>query len=365
MFMGENLRQRQDTAQGTTDFLGKTLEDAKQKLDAQDARLADFKRRYIGQLPGEEQAMLTILTGLNTQLETVNQAISSAQQDKTFLNAQLTQQLSVWQASKAQGNPDTLQQQLTAMQAELARLRARYTDEHHDVIAQKRLIADLQRKIDEAAAAPDNDKPGEKTGDNGKPDEKAAATKAKTLEPPAIQQLRTSVFVVDQRISENTHEQERLQQQIRKLQGQLQLSPMVEQQYKELTRDYQTALGFYNEILSKKNESEMARDLEKRQQGEQFQVMDPANLPEKPNFPNRQYFAGGGLGGGLALGLAIALLLEFRDKAMRTERDVEAFLGVPTLALVPILVQMNGKKVSFWKRQAKPKLEQQEQRAGS
>jgi uncharacterized protein involved in exopolysaccharide biosynthesis len=173
------------------------------------------------------------------------------------------------------------------------------------------------------------------------------------------------VYVVDQRISENTHEQERLQQQIHKLQGQLQLSPMVEQQYKELTRDYQTALAFYNEILTKKNESEMARDLEKRQQGEQFQVMDPANLPENPTFPNRQLFAGGGLAGGLALGVAIALLLEFRDKAMRTERDVEAFLGVPTLALVSILVQMNGKRVSFWKRQVKPQLEQEEQRAGS
>jgi uncharacterized protein involved in exopolysaccharide biosynthesis len=168
MFMGENLKQRQDIAQGTTDFLGKTLDDAKQKLDAQDARLAEFKRRYIGQLPGEEQAMLTILTGLNTQLETVSQAISSAQQDKTFLNAQLTQQLSAWQASKAQGNPDTLQQQLTAMQTELARLEAKYTEDHPDITALKRNIADIQKKIDAAAAA-DNDKPDEKPADNAKP----------------------------------------------------------------------------------------------------------------------------------------------------------------------------------------------------
>jgi len=81
----------------------------------------------------------------------------------------------------------------------------------------------------------------------------------------------------------------------------------------------------------------MATDLERRQQGEQFRVMDAANLPERPSYPDRRIFAGGGLAGGLALGLGIALLLEMRDKSLRSEQDVEFFLQLPTLAMVPVV----------------------------
>ena len=79
----------------------------------------------------------------------------------------------------------------------------------------------------------------------------------------------------------------------------------------------------------------MAADLERKQQGEQFRVLDPANLPDKPSFPNRPLFAAGGVGAGLALGLAIAFLLEMRDSSLKTERDVEFTLRLPVLAMIP------------------------------
>jgi uncharacterized protein involved in exopolysaccharide biosynthesis len=127
-------------------------------------------------------------------------------------------------------------------------------------------------------------------------------------------------------------------------QARLSMTPGVEQEYKELTRDYQTALQFYNDLLSKKNQSEMATSLERRQQGEQFRVMDPPDLPERPSFPNRPLFAGGGLGVGLALGIGITLLLELQDKSLRTEDDVEHFLRLPTLAMVPLISDRKGVK---------------------
>jgi len=115
------------------------------------------------------------------------------------------------------------------------------------------------------------------------------------------------------------------------------MSPMVEQQYKEITRDHQMALDFYDELLKKKNESEMATNLEQGQQGEHFVIMDPANLPKDPTFPNVPLFALGGLGGGLVLGVFLAWLYEARDKTLRTVKDIEACLGLPTLAMVPSL----------------------------
>jgi len=337
MFMEENLKVREQRAEGTTEFLGKQLEEAKRKLDDQDARLAAFKQRYIGQLPGQEQANLNILMGLNTQLDAVNQALSRAQQDKTYMESLLSQQLAAWKASQQANTPDTLERQLATLQSQLVTLEAHYTEDHPDVIKAKNDIAQLKKKMDEAGAVA-KDKPAVET------------QTASRIEPPHIQQMRNQIYMVEQNMRERSSDQGRLREQIKTYQARVQLSPVVEQQFKELTRDYQTALEFHNELLAKKTQSEMSTDLEKHQQGEQFRVMDPPNLPERPSFPNRRMIGVYGLGGGMALALSLALVLEMRDKSLRNERDVEFYLQLPTLALVPSVGVTNEKKIAFWKR---------------
>lgn len=323
MFMEENLKVREQRAQGTTDFLQKQLAEAKQKLDEQDQRLAAFKQRHVGQLPGQEQTNINLLTGFNTQLAAVTQSLSRAQQDKTYMESLLAQQVAAWNAMKAGTNPETLEDQLAKQKNELVTLEARYTRDHPDVIKARNDVAQLEKKIQEAKNAP-----GQGTG---------AEPRGALNEPPQITQLRNQTHQAEVTIKENTREQQRLQETIKIYQARIQLSPIVEQEYKELTRDYETALAFYNDLLSKRNQSEMATDLERRQQGEQFRVMDPPNLPERPSFPNRPMFAGIGLGAGLGLGLALTMVLEMRDKSLRTERDIELFLELPTLALMPMV----------------------------
>src|SRR6266852_8729686 len=101
--------------------------------------------------------------------------------------------------------------------------------------------------------------------------------------------------------------------------------------------DLQSALDFYNELLKKSNNSEMARDLQHQQEGEQFRVLDPPSLPDKPSFPKKTYFLGGGLGAGFALGVGILALIAFNDRSIYTERDVERCLQLPVLGLIPKL----------------------------
>jgi capsular polysaccharide biosynthesis protein len=96
-------------------------------------------------------------------------------------------------------------------------------------------------------------------------------------------------------------------------------------------------------LQRKYNESLQAVTLDERQQGEQFRVLDPANLPDRPSFPNRSFFALGGLGGGLGLGLLLALLLEMKDTSFKTERDVEFALQLPVLAMVPSIEPPSAK----------------------
>jgi polysaccharide chain length determinant protein (PEP-CTERM system associated) len=341
MFMEENLRLREQHAIGTTDFLQNELQEAKRKLDEQDTKLADFKRRYFGQLPGQEQINLNILMGLNTQLEGAMQSLNRIQHEKSYAETLLAQQVREWESSRATYTPQSLEQQLANLKSQLVTLEARYTSNHPDVIKLKHDIAEIEKKVRETAAATEANK--------NQPEQRVPIS-----EPPHIQQLRHQIQEYEQAIRDKTSQQQKLQEQIAIYRSRVQSSPSVEEQFKILTRDSQTALELYNDLLKKKSQSEMATNLELRQQGEQFRVLDPPDLPQRPSYPNRPLFAAGGFGGGLALGLGIALLLELRDKSLRTERDIEFYLELPALALVPSVGGENGKKKAFWRRAKKP-----------
>jgi len=335
LFMAQNSQVRQEQAEQTTRFLSSQLEDAKAKLDEQDAKLAVFQRRYIGSLPEQEGMNLNMLTGLASQLDATTQALGRAQQDKTFAESMLTQQLADWQsaqqATQDGKNPESSALQLAAMQVQLGALKARYTDSHPDVIKLNNDILSLKASIAENNT--------QQELPNGGADKLITSPN----EPPQIHSLRVQVHQHDQSIKELTARQERIQEQIKIYQDRVQSSPAVEQEYKLLTRDYQTALEFYNELLKKRNQSAMATDLERQQEGEQFQVLDPANFPAAPSFPKQANFALGGLGGGLALGLAVAFLFELKDTSVRSEKDIEFLLHLPVVAAIPTVKALMSK----------------------
>ncbi|PYV96890.1 MAG: lipopolysaccharide biosynthesis protein, partial [Acidobacteria bacterium] len=274
------------------------------------------------QLPGDADNNLKILMGLNSQLDANTQTLNRAQQDRSYTESLLSQQLAAWRSTQNSTNPQTLEQQLAALQSQLVTLQARYTDDHPDVVKAKKDVAELKRKLAEmnSAAAQTTNTDMDKEG---------------VAEPPEIRQLRVQIHQYDAAITDATREQKRLQNQIGLFQGRVALSPNVEEQYKALNRDYDTAQKIYADLLAKKSESEMQTDMELRQQGEQMRLLNPSDLPEAPSFPSRILFAGGGLGAGLVLGLGLALWLELRDKSIRTEQDLIAVLGLPMLVSVP------------------------------
>ena len=322
LLLEQNLTSRQNVAKGTTDLLSRGLEDAKRTLDDLDAKLAAFKKQYMGQLPGDEESNLKILTGLNSQLDANTQTLNRAQQDKAYTESLLAQQLLTWKSSESSNSPETLQKQLSDLQSQLLQLKAKYTDDHPDVIKAKADIAAVQKKLTEVNSA-------SATGDAGGND------KASANEPPEIRQLRLQVHQYTDMITAATRDQKRLQQEIAQYQGRVSLSPAIEEQYKEMARDYDSAQKNYEDLLANKSKSDLTLTMEQEQQGEQMRLLYPASMPDAPSFPNRLLFAGGGLGAGLAMGLGIALWFEVRDKAIRTEADAEAALELPMLVAVP------------------------------
>ena len=332
MFIERSISVQTQHAEQTTQFLTQQLASAKATLDAQDAKLAEFQGRYMGSLPDDAQTNLNILTSLTSQLDGTNQALARAQQDKSFAESLLTQQLAEWQASQNGDSPAKMEQQLEALQTQLANLQVRYTDDYPDVIKTKADIAALKKRLANA------------NNDDSKPADVPDKTLRPSAEPAQITQWRTQIHTLEGTITQKTQEQEQIKQRIKLYETRVQSSPAIEQQYKELTRGYQTALASYDDLLKKSQESEMSGDLNRQQQGEQFSVLDPANLPDSPSFPNRPLFALGGFVGGMALGMGLAFVKETQDKSLRSERDVEFALRLPVLAIVPALEPISGKK---------------------
>jgi polysaccharide chain length determinant protein (PEP-CTERM system associated) len=321
MFLAQNARQTEQQATRTTSFLGEQLAEAKKKLDEEDAKLAEFKRQHPGSLPEDTQGNIGMLMGTNTQLEANTQAIARAEQEKAFNESLLQQEEANWKTRTNGGtNVDAADQQLALLQDKLTDLRSRYTPDHPDVIKTESQIAELKKRM----AEPPKQAP-------------ANAPAQSTHEPPQLQLLRAKVKQDDLAIANLKREQAQIQAQTRQIQGRVEATPMVEQQYKEITRDHQTASDIYNELLKKSQSSTMAGALVHQEDSEQFRVYDPPNLPQNPSFPRKPYFLGGGAVGGLALGFGILFLLAMMDKTIHSEHDAELFLQLPVLTVVPTL----------------------------
>jgi uncharacterized protein involved in exopolysaccharide biosynthesis len=324
LFVSANINARAETAEGTTDFLKQQLEDSKRNLDEQDARLAAFERKYLGQLPEQENSNSNTLQSLTTQLDAANQNLSRAEQSETFIQAMISEQTQDLKHPEPAPNPalEERKAQLKTLQSKKKELDALYTPDYPDIVAINREISEVQAEIarmtaDSAATA--------STTAPSKPDS------------PQLQELRAQLRGVQQTITGAKQEQVELRQRIGAYEGKLAATPMVEEQYKEITRDHDSALKFYNDLLTKMNQSSMATALEHRQQGEQFHIMDAPNLPDAPTFPNPLVFSIGGLFVGVLLGTGLAAYFEYRDTAIRNERDVFAFTKLPTLAAISYL----------------------------
>ena len=319
LFTGANLKQRQASADDTTAYLQEELDGAKRNLDDLDSKVSQFQKQHAGELPDDVNNNMSIIGSLNSQLEATTQQLQTLEQSKSVGETLLAQQVQTATApTPVTQQPQVLQKELDDLLAQQADLEAHYTPDYPDVKAGLRKIADKRREITKAESAPPP----------------VPVPLAPHQDTAGAAQIRATLRGYDQAIAAKHKQQDGLQAEIRGYQGRVQASPEVAAEYKELTRGYQTAQDFYNQLQQKKNQSQMTTDLEHRMQGEVFTVLDPANLPPEPVFPKQINFAVGGLGGGIALGLLISGLLEYKDTALMTERDVWEFTQLPTLAVI-------------------------------
>jgi polysaccharide biosynthesis transport protein len=333
LFITENLEQRQKRSENTTNFLEDQLEQARAKLAAQEAKMRVFKDQHLGELPTQTQSNLQILTGLQNQVQANEDALNRAKQQNTYLESVINQYRTLDRTSKPGeigSGPNGLadvDKELTRLKAQLADLTAHYTDKHPDVrktreqIAQTesqraRIVADINSRANDPAPAP------------------VASAAFDPKNAPLLEfesQLKANRVEIANREAVIKDEQAKINQ----YQGRLNMAPVMEQQFADITRDYDQSKADYESLLKKKNESEMSTDLEKTQQGEHFRMLDPPNLPVKPYKPNRLQFCGLGLMVGLVFGAGFAMGQEMLSGKIYSEREIKKLVPFDVIAEIP------------------------------
>lgn len=340
LFINENLRSRAQLSEDTTAFLENQLEAARVSLDVQEQRLREFRSSHLGQLPEQLQGNVQILGGLQSQLQAATDALHRAEQQRLFLQYQHRALAGSSTKTGEPGQPTSLpalERKLEGLRSQLAELTANYTAQHPDVVKVRTEVAATEaakaRMLERLKSTPDPESGNSSlAGDTSKGTLLEGEQKANELE-----------------IANASAKIRRLEAQIDEYRGRLNSAPVREQQLVAITRDYEQSRTYYESLLAKKLQSEMATNLEKRQQGEQFRMIDPPNLPHKPYWPNRLAFSLGGLAAGLALGLGLVLLLEFANPRIYQDQELRNIEGLSVLVSVPTILTAAEQRQVSWR----------------
>jgi polysaccharide chain length determinant protein (PEP-CTERM system associated) len=346
LFIEENLRDRENQAESTSEFLDAQLEDAKRRLIEHEKRLEEYRRRYGGELPSQLAANLQSIQNLQLQVQTVAEStnrdrerrfllerqIADLEQDVVIAPAPATATAPGTAAGIAPPEATTLQRLQTARR-NLEVFESRFTDDHPDVRAMRRSVAELEARV-EAEQREQRARPPSSLEDV----RSVTLTPAEAVRARRLRDLRMDLQNLDAQIEEKRVQETRLRGQIADYQSKVDAVPTRESEMVDLTRDYATLQSMYAQLAAKREDSKIAANLERRQIGEQFKVLDPASVPEKPFSPNRVRLNSIGAAIGLVFGLAIVVLLEYRDSTFKTDDEVMRCLNMPVLAVVPIMV---------------------------
>jgi polysaccharide biosynthesis transport protein len=335
LFISENLERRQQESEDTTKFLEQQLETARQNLAEQEEKVRLYKDQHLGELPSQLTSNVQILAGLQSQLQNEEDGLNADRQQNAYLQSMLEQSRALQRTTKSEdGAPvgiPALDQQLDKLKAQLADLSSHYTDRHPDVRKVKDEIARVEKMRAQTFA--DLKTSTAATSGNGNPP--ASATVDLDIGNSATIQLQGQLKANQIDMSNKDHEIAALKAKIDDYQRRLNDEPAREQQFADLTRGYEQSKANYDDLLKKKNSSQMATSMELLQQGEHFQMIDPPSLPFKPDFPNRLKFCGIGLGIGIVLGGALAGGTEYLDDRLYNEKTLKDLLPVTVISEIP------------------------------
>jgi len=334
LFIDESLRDREVLADGTTEFIATQLEEAQRKLVETENKVLEYQRLHDGELPSQTPANLQGLHNTEMAIQSLGEALNRDRERRITLERSVADILETPDAKPAATEASrsvtvvSLEDELVTQKQALLALELKLRPEHPDVKKQRRVVEELQKRVEAQQLASDL---------TVKPSPVASAVVMDAGKRKRLTDARIELDNLDRQIQGKTAEEVRLQGMVAMYQARIAAAPLREAELAALTRDYETFQQSYRTLLQKKEESQMSANLEKRQIGEQFKILDPARMPEKPASPDRPRLYLIAMVAALAVGFGAAALMEFLDRTLRSEADVRAALNLMVLATVPYM----------------------------
>lgn len=365
LFLEGNRKRRQDAYIGTAEALSREAEEMRTTVKRLESELADFKTSNPGALPEDRTYNRQIVERMERDLTDLDRDIRALQERKTLLQSQLAQTEPWVTMIGADGEPiaastDRLQQlqaeylrligiynpnhpdvvrvrreiesltggagspafrqaleaEYTAKQIELSDAQRNYGDNHPDVVALKRSVAALREQIDNLPAG---------------------STKLPAPNNPTYINLEVQLRSLNNELAALQGERRQLESETSQLDAAIQMTPEVERQYMELTRDLDIARKQYTDTMARRMAVERAGALEASELAERYVLTRAPSLPYKPAFPNRPLIIIIGVFLGISLGLGAGILAEAFDDTIRSTRDMRTIIGAPPIAAIPLI----------------------------
>jgi polysaccharide chain length determinant protein (PEP-CTERM system associated) len=336
-FMTEHVRAREEMSTSTTQFLKSELARVKATLREKETALTAFKQQHMGGLPDDLDTNLRMMEQLNQKVSSIERRLDETHAQKNTLEQQI---LNLKNADMVQQGPDIYASdsdlfsleggtaasgQLQELRDRLKALRLTYTEKHPDIIRLEKMI----KQIEEDQAQVEEDETQEMPPSGTEEAFDMAAVQRMTLET-----QRASLETITKDL---LSQKAKLEKQISLLAKRIETTPQRQLALISLQREYNQIRSQYDSLAGKELQSELAENLEKRQQGEQFTIVDPATVPEKPFSPNVPRIMLMTLLAALCGGFGLGFTLEYFDQSFRGADDLAEFMQMPVLAIIPRL----------------------------
>lgn len=342
LFIEENLKVREQYAEGTSEFLSNELDKAKQELEEQEKALRKFKEEHMGSLPEQLDANLHTLDRLQLEHQTTGTSLKNLEDRKIMLEEQLSR-IAAGPRGAAMGAPayivaNPLEIELEKLKHELSILLSTYKETYPDVVILKNRINETEGLL-EKSKEEERRKSAESGGQKqGAPEQKPELRNT---------EVYANLTTVKSQIEQLKQRETKITNQIKSFESRVDTIPANEQKMIDIKRDYNIKLQNYQALLEKKLNARLAENLEKKQKGEKFRVIDPANLPEKPYKPNKLNIILMGAMAGTGAGAGLVFLFEFMNPVFRKPEDFTGVLPQPVLGSIPAfssVVRAKGSK---------------------
>jgi polysaccharide chain length determinant protein (PEP-CTERM system associated) len=335
LYKEENLRDRANVADETNEFLESQLKDAKERLIEHEKKLEAYRRQHAGELPSQLESNLQTIRNAQLQLQSVGESANRVRERRLLVERQIADvqalpadapSAAIDGSERTEPLPLSTAQQLEAARAQLEAYKLRYTPDHPDLRSAERTVRELQTRFDEEARRPP------------RPALERIVSPAQLAREKRLRDLQAELDIIDHQLAASQGEENRLKQMMAGYQAKVDVVPTRESELVELTRDYSTIQAAYMSLLTKREDSKIAANLERREIGEQFKILDPASFPAGPyNRVQRLAIIASGAISGLVFGLLLVGYLEYRDSSFTREEDVVRMLSLAVLAIVPAM----------------------------